>query len=930
MPPGDHKLEVPPRPGKGLDFLFFFFLSLLGLAFGAIGDEVGAWVGLFVGLGLAWGLAERRRRRWVERRLATVERILIERGAVAEGRAPLPESRSIERPDRPAAAELRAPEAEPPPLVGPPASGIQQPEAAAPPREAPRRATEAFPPAPASPPVTPGAPAPLPLPLRAIKEFFSGDQALVRVGIIVLLIGAGFVVKYAVDHAYLPVELRLAGTALGGIALLALGWRLRHRRRAYAMSLEGGGVGILYVATTAALRLYELISPAMAFSLFVLLAVGSAVLAVVQNSLALALLGSLGGFLAPILASTGAGNHVALFSYYALLDAGIVAIAYFKTWRALNLVGFAFTFGIGTAWGVTRYVPELYASAQPFLILFFLMFLAVAVLFAWKQPAPRRGLVDGTLLFGLPIIAFSLQIGLVHDRELGAALSALALAAIYLGLATGLLRRAPQALRPMVEACFALGVVFLTLTLPLGLDAGWTSAGWALEGAGLVWIGVRQRRWLARATGMLLIIAAGFALLAAEPTAGLGWPLANTLHLGALLIAAAAYLAALLLHRSQAPERSLAYPLLLWGLLFASVSTVLEIAARTPSQYEAAALVVGFALLALLHEWLGARLAFRPMRALALLAWPTLLVMALAALDGRPHALLDLGWAAWPLALLGLGWMLWRGAHWPSKLVTVLHAGGVWLLALLLAPVLAWELQRLAGGEPTYWLVGLLLLPALLVGLIASRRARAHRPIATHPEAYLGLGLAPVGVALVVGLWSGLFVAGEATPLPYIPVLSPIDAAQAAGLLALLAWQRAVTPMGPDVARLMRVAAAALAVFWVSAMVVRTVHHVDGVPYRFDYLWTSPVLQAALAITWSILALGIMLLARKSGARAPWAVGAALLGVVVVKLVAVDLSQASVLARIVSFVGVGVLLLIIGYVAPVPPKVAAPRKVSTP
>ncbi|MBL3921596.1 DUF2339 domain-containing protein, partial [Bacteroides thetaiotaomicron] len=85
-------------------------------------------------------------------------------------------------------------------------------------------------------------------------------------------------------------------------------------------------------------------------------------------------MGSAGGFLAPVLLSTGQGNHVALFSYYALLNAGIFAIAWFKAWRPLNLLGFVFTFTIGSAWGVTAYRPALFASTEPFLILFFLMY----------------------------------------------------------------------------------------------------------------------------------------------------------------------------------------------------------------------------------------------------------------------------------------------------------------------------------------------------------------------------------------------------------------------------------------------------------------------------------------------------------------------------------------------------------------------------
>src|SRR5690606_4939961 len=105
--------------------------------------------------------------------------------------------------------------------------------------------------------------------------------------------------------------------------------------------------------------------------LSIVLVAGLGVLAVLQDARTLAVLGILAGFLAPVWLSTGSGNHVALFAYYAVLNAAIFAIAWMRPWRVLNLLGFAFTWGIGIAWGVLAYRPEHYASTQPFLLLFF-------------------------------------------------------------------------------------------------------------------------------------------------------------------------------------------------------------------------------------------------------------------------------------------------------------------------------------------------------------------------------------------------------------------------------------------------------------------------------------------------------------------------------------------------------------------------------
>ena len=114
----------------------------------------------------------------------------------------------------------------------------------------------------------------------------------------------------------------------------------------------------------------------------------AAALAVLQDARALAVIGALGGFATPLLVSTGSGNHVALFSYYLVLDLGIAAVAWHRTWRSLNLIGFVGTFIVATAWGVLKYRPEHYASSQAFLIAFFLLF--VAILLMPRAPAARR------------------------------------------------------------------------------------------------------------------------------------------------------------------------------------------------------------------------------------------------------------------------------------------------------------------------------------------------------------------------------------------------------------------------------------------------------------------------------------------------------------------------------------------------------------
>src|SRR5581483_5742134 len=209
---------------------------------------------------------------------------------------------------------------------------------------------------------------------RFLRDYFTGGNTLVRVGVLILFFGIAFLLRYLAEHTHVPIQFRLSAVAGSGFVLLVLGWRLRSRRLGYALALQGGGVGILYLTTFAALRLYSLLPPAVAFGLLVAIAVFTAVLAVWQDSQAFAVLAVTGGFLAPILASTGAGSHVVLFSYYAIVNASILAISWYRAWRPLNVVGFAFTFIISTAWGALHYESRLFASTEPFLVLFFVFY----------------------------------------------------------------------------------------------------------------------------------------------------------------------------------------------------------------------------------------------------------------------------------------------------------------------------------------------------------------------------------------------------------------------------------------------------------------------------------------------------------------------------------------------------------------------------
>jgi uncharacterized membrane protein len=760
----------------------------------------------------------------------------------------------------------------------------------------------------------------------AVKTWFTTGNVPVKVGVVVLFLGVGALLKYAAEQGWMrfPIELRLAGIALAAIAALGFAWRQRHRRRAFALALQGGAVGVLILTVFAAFAYYHLLAAPVAFALLLVLVAGTGLLAVLQDALALAVLGCVGGFLAPILVSTGQEAHVALFSYYALLNAAVFAIAWFKAWRPLNLVGFGFTFAVASAWGALQYRPEFFASTEPFLLLFAAFYLAIPVLYALRHPPQgRERFVDGTLVFGMPLLAFPLQVGLLHGDRLGLAYSALVAAVIYALLAWREMRREDLRLLGQSHAVLALG--FATLAVPLGLSARSTACTWALEGAALVWLGLRQSRRFPRYVGYALQGAAGCAALAALGDRRIpAYPVLNGDFLGLALLAAAGLVTSRLLYRRSAtaplPVLFFAWALL-WWMLAGTHEIVTHASVATQPSWALAAIAAS----ALFFAELGAALAWPFCSVPALLAFPLALPLTLTVRDHGPlegHA--ALAWALWLACSLRI--LARRGADLP-RLALAAQA----LMLTSITVLLAGETHHAGAahlGLPPLWrTLATLAVPLAMYWLILRRAAALRYPLGTAAEIWRIPALSALALVLGIAAILGLFVEGDPRPLAYLPLFNPLELAQVLVLLSLMAWYRLAHAEGGTLfeerqrAPLLALAGVAL----LTAVTVRSVHFYADVPWNAA-LFESILVQAALSVVWSLAGLLAMLLGARRGSRPVWIGGAVLMAVVLGKLALVDRHHLGDLAGIVSFLAVGMLLLVVGYFAPVPPRTATPEE----
>lgn len=891
----------------------------LAILFGVVGasiqQNVGAFfIGAAIGALIAQILHLRSRTETLDQQVQELKQRLAGSKAAPDATA-APNDLTPTRPIAPTPAPAQAQQV-PPPVV----------------RTAAAQSTPSQPARPAPAPPPPRTPSAVDEALAGFMDWLKRGNPLARIGIVILFFGAAFLAKYANDNGMIPVELRFIALALGAFALLIVGWRLRERRAIYGQLLQGGGIAGLYLTVFAATRLYQLLPFTLAFALLAIVALAAAVLAVAQNALSLAVIGTAGGFLAPILVSSGSGNYVALFTYYALLNLGVFAVAWFRTWRVLNVLGLLFTFTITGLWRATSYHEHDRWTADAFLILFFLMYVAVSVLNCVRQAPNLKGYVSGSLVFGLPVVAFTLHATLVSRIEYGLAWSALALGAFYLSLGWTLFATRRETFRLLVEAFAALGVIFASLAIPLAFDTRTTAAMWAVEGAGLLWLGVRQERRLPRLFGTLLQASAGVGYLIGYADMRSTQAIANSAYLGAAMLAVSGVFSGYWLFRNEARraqyEAGFAAGFTFWGVLWWFVGGGNEIG-RYFASSALGSLLVYASIAAAVLTWLGIRRQWPLPRWIALFLPAVVSAYAFAHAQPLGHPFAQWGAVGW-LAILVTHFALLRIAE-PQRHAALesLHGVGCWALALLFAWELNWQVAERTTGVWASLAWGFA--PAVLLAWLGRRELRPDWPVAQHRVGYRLYGAAPVAVAL--GVWIvviNMSSTGDPAWLPYLPLLNPLDVCVALSMASLAMWWSTLEPQQRgslwqfDV-RVLIAIAAGIIFLWLNAALIRSLHHIWGAPITAYGIAHSTFVQSALSIFWGVLGFAAMMAAAKQRWRYVWIVGVALMGVVVAKLFFVDLSSIGTVARIASFITVGLLLVITGYFAPLPPKREALR-----
>ena len=391
-----------------------------------------------------------------------------------------------------------------------------------------------------------------------------GGNWLNKIGALAFVLGVAFFLKYAFENRWIDETGRIVIGILGGIACLYLGEHF-HKKGfpKYAQGVSGAGIAILYFTIYAAFSFYQLMDQTPAFGFMVLVTATTVALAVRHDSIGIAILGIIGGFLTPVLLNRpepgGSNSQIQLFTYLAILDLGILALTYYKDWRALNVLSLAGTALVFAGWAAQSYEPAKLGRTIIFLTIFYGIFAAQSFV---QNVTARRALnaADLFLVIATPVLYFGASYALLSSEyHIYLGMLAAAMAAVYVILArqVNIVAFEDKRLRLLF---LAVGAGFLITAVPIQLEKEWVAIGWAGEGVVLASIGFYLSSSRMRYVGIGLLGLAAARLLTVETPSTYAQPavpFANERFATFLFVIAAIVVTVWLYHRNrEQTERS--------------------------------------------------------------------------------------------------------------------------------------------------------------------------------------------------------------------------------------------------------------------------------------------------------------------------------------------------------------------------------------
>lgn len=342
-------------------------------------------------------------------------------------------------------------------------------------------------------------------------EKFIGENLINKIGILILVLGISFFVKYAIDKNWINEPARVGIGILAGAIVLGVAHRLKANYKAFSSVFVAGAFAVFYFTIAIAFQEYHLFSQTVAFVIMVVITIFSSFISVSYDRQELGVMTLIAGFAVPFMVSTGDGNYLVLFTYIAILNIGMLLISYYKKWNIVNVLAFVFTCILFIGWWINITAPAKvpHLGAFIFAALFYLIF-SIATVINNLRSSGTFSKIQYFLIVANTFFFFGNGMAIISDWGLPIkGLFTVALAIYNLLFATVLYRRFGLN-KNTVYLLVGLTLTFATLTIPIQFNGNYITLFWACEAVLLFWLTKKSKidvfKWSAAIVQALMLI----------------------------------------------------------------------------------------------------------------------------------------------------------------------------------------------------------------------------------------------------------------------------------------------------------------------------------------------------------------------------------------------------------------------------------------
>ena len=351
--------------------------------------------------------------------------------------------------------------------------------------------------------------------LNREMEDFIGTNVISKIGILVTIIGVFIGAKYAIDNEMISPLMRIVSGYLIASAFTFVGFRLKHKYQYFSSVLMGGALAVTYFITYIAFSFYGLLPAWLAFVMMVITTAAAVAIALWYNQKVIALIGQVAAYAIPFLLGNKSGNVFGLFAYISLINIGLLVLSFKKDCKALYHIAFFLTWTIYHFWFIAgNQVAKNFSVGLIFLTInfftFYITFLSYKV---FKKEQYRFGEIGILLLNAL--FYFFLGIYLIRQNFQNLHfLTWFTISNAFIHFAAGyFIYRLQLADKTVFQFLAGLGLLFITIAIPVELDGSWVTLLWTTEATALYYIATANRRVVYADIAVPLVIIAVLSLM---------------------------------------------------------------------------------------------------------------------------------------------------------------------------------------------------------------------------------------------------------------------------------------------------------------------------------------------------------------------------------------------------------------------------------